>query len=359
MRFRASMVLFTDTAIRPLRIIRRCCCCGLISEPVLPELPPPMSASGARGASCGNAISASAISSTAAISSRLRDGLAPTAGSAAGHAPSFAVSPIPALRDIGTNSRVIAATQTRIDTSDIPPTSSPVFNLGDISPSKLVISAVRLSWPLHEYDAPHPGFVPWHTIELIPAQQRYLQAVSHVRASHSTITTKTPLNATSKGDNIMETVNVLVARPFPAPLMHKLENITPRLNITQRVPADAEELADLVGSVEILYAPALLREPEDAPRLRWVQIHSAGADQVLQHRLFTETDVTITTTSGIHAVNIAEYVLAQMLAFAHHLPTMFEDKRAKNWPEDRWERYLPHELRGATVGIVGYGSIGR
>ncbi|HQA69948.1 MAG TPA: D-2-hydroxyacid dehydrogenase [Aggregatilineales bacterium] len=157
----------------------------------------------------------------------------------------------------------------------------------------------------------------------------------------------------------METINVLVARPFPAALMNKLENISPRFNITQRVPASAEELADLVGSVEILYAPALLPEPEDAPRLRWVQIHSAGADQILQHRLFTETDVTITTTSGIHAVNIAEYVFAQMLAFAHHLPTMFEDKRAKNWPEDRWERYLPHELRGATVGIVGYGSIGR
>jgi len=157
----------------------------------------------------------------------------------------------------------------------------------------------------------------------------------------------------------METINVLVARPFPAALMNKLENISPRFNITQRVPASAEELADLVGSVEILYAPALLPEPEDAPRLRWVQIHSAGADQILQHRLFTATDVTITTTSGIHAVNIAEYVFAQMLAFAHRLPTMFEDKRAKNWPEDRWERYLPHELRGATVGIVGYGSIGR
>src|SRR5690606_15571038 len=80
----------------------------------------------------------------------------------------FAVSPIPALRDIGTNSRVIAATQTTIDTSDIPPTSSPVFNLGDISPSKLVISAVRLSWPLHEYDASRPGFVLCLTILLIP-----------------------------------------------------------------------------------------------------------------------------------------------------------------------------------------------
>src|SRR5690606_10320687 len=51
--------------------------------------------------------------------------------------------------------------------------------------------------------------------------------------------------------------------------------------------------------------------------------------------------------------------IAQILAFAHHLPRMIEDKQAKNWPEDRWDRYLPHELRGATVGIVGYGSIGR
>jgi phosphoglycerate dehydrogenase-like enzyme len=38
---------------------------------------------------------------------------------------------------------------------------------------------------------------------------------------------------------------------------------------------------------------------------------------------------------------------------------MLEDKRDKRWPEDRFTRFTPVELRGSTVGIVGYGSVGR
>ena len=38
---------------------------------------------------------------------------------------------------------------------------------------------------------------------------------------------------------------------------------------------------------------------------------------------------------------------------------MMRDKAEKRWAEDRFVRYSPVELRGSTVGIVGYGSIGR
>jgi hypothetical protein len=37
---------------------------------------------------------------------------------------------------------------------------------------------------------------------------------------------------------------------------------------------------------------------------------------------------------------------------------MANQKKAE-WPRDRWERFSPQELRESTVGIVGYGSIGR
>jgi len=48
-----------------------------------------------------------------------------------------------------------------------------------------------------------------------------------------------------------------------------------------------------------------------------------------------------------------------MLALGRRLPAMIRDKEAKRWAEDRFERFSPTELHGATVGIVGYGSIGR
>jgi phosphoglycerate dehydrogenase-like enzyme len=48
-----------------------------------------------------------------------------------------------------------------------------------------------------------------------------------------------------------------------------------------------------------------------------------------------------------------------VLALGHRLPDLMAAQRKAEWPRDRWERFLPLELRGSTVGVVGYGSIGR
>jgi phosphoglycerate dehydrogenase-like enzyme len=81
---------------------------------------------------------------------------------------------------------------------------------------------------------------------------------------------------------------------------------------------------------------------------------------VLAHPLFT-SDVAFTTTSGIHAVSIGEYVLAMILAWRHRLPALFDQQRRGEWPPDdqRWPLFVPDELAGQTIGIAGYGSIGR
>ncbi len=150
-------------------------------------------------------------------------------------------------------------------------------------------------------------------------------------------------------------INVLITLPFPDVLIEKLGGISPQLVCTQREEPDPEDIAD----VDVLYTFSALPHPDDAPRLKWVQFHSAGIDHIIDHPLYTDSEIELTTTSGIHAIPVAEYVLAQMLAFAHHLPKMFEDKLHTRWPRDRWARYKPDELHGATVGIVGYGSIGR
>jgi phosphoglycerate dehydrogenase-like enzyme len=47
------------------------------------------------------------------------------------------------------------------------------------------------------------------------------------------------------------------------------------------------------------------------------------------------------------------------LALGHRLPDLIVHQKRSEWPKDRWERFSPLELRGSTVGIVGYGSVGR
>lgn len=89
-----------------------------------------------------------------------------------------------------------------------------------------------------------------------------------------------------------------------------------------------------------------------APRLKWIQLTSAGADRLLDSG-FIEGGVTVTTVSGLHATPIGEYVLAQMLMFAKGAPKFIRAQQ-----KHEWVRYMPQELLGKTVGIVGMGHIG-
>ncbi|MBF6599907.1 MAG: D-2-hydroxyacid dehydrogenase [Dehalococcoidia bacterium] len=89
-----------------------------------------------------------------------------------------------------------------------------------------------------------------------------------------------------------------------------------------------------------------------APRLRWIQLTSAGADRLLSSG-FIEGGIVVTTVSGLHATPIGEYVLCVMLMFAKGAPNIL---RAQQRHE--WLRSMPTELRGKTVGIIGMGHIG-
>lgn len=144
--------------------------------------------------------------------------------------------------------------------------------------------------------------------------------------------------------------------------LERFQSLSPDLKIEQRSVPSLKEIPDsLWQDVEILYTFAgTLPSPEQVPRLRWIQLYSAGANRVLNQPLF-KTSVIFTTTSGLHASNIAEYVMMVILDWYHHFPLMEEWQRRGEWPPapDREALFTPQELRGKTIGIVGYGSIGR
>jgi phosphoglycerate dehydrogenase-like enzyme len=69
--------------------------------------------------------------------------------------------------------------------------------------------------------------------------------------------------------------------------------------------------------------------------------------------------VKLTTASGVHMPVMGEYALMMMLAHAHRLPRLLRAQAAHEWPANRAELFSATELRGQTLGVVGYGSIGR
>jgi phosphoglycerate dehydrogenase-like enzyme len=171
--------------------------------------------------------------------------------------------------------------------------------------------------------------------------------------------------AMTAGNMVGERV-ALVNRPWPEEWLAALSAVAPGWRIVGQGAASPERLGDapiapdLWRVAEVAYAFGQLPAPEDAPALRWVQLFSAGADHFRHHPLFS-TNVTFTTVSGVHAICIAEHVFAGVLAWNHRLPRALEGQRRAEWPEDRlrYATYVAPELWGQTIGILGYGSIGR
>lgn len=155
-------------------------------------------------------------------------------------------------------------------------------------------------------------------------------------------------------------VKVLCTLRFTGEQLDKLRTVSPRLVVEQRTCHDAKEVGEALDEdTEVL---SVSRLPDDllskAPKLRWVQLHSAGVNHLLAHPIM-KSDVLITTTSGIHATPIAEYAFASMLAWSRRLPKMLYYQNQREWPKGRSDIFVGQQLRGATLGIVGYGSIGR
>jgi phosphoglycerate dehydrogenase-like enzyme len=90
-------------------------------------------------------------------------------------------------------------------------------------------------------------------------------------------------------------------------------------------------------------------------KLRWIQIASAGYTQLFGLDL-PARGVRATNARGCFDVPIAEWNIAMMIDLTRNLRQMIRNQEAAVW--DR-SAVFQRELRGATVGLWGYGGIGR
>jgi phosphoglycerate dehydrogenase-like enzyme len=111
-------------------------------------------------------------------------------------------------------------------------------------------------------------------------------------------------------------------------------------------PADA--ILHWAGSRDLLRSAFLSN-----PGVRWVHSRSAGLDHLLFPEL-VESPVPLTNGTGVFSPSLGEFALAAILYFAKDFRRMLRNQEA-----GRWEPFDVEEIAGRTVGIVGYGDIGR
>jgi phosphoglycerate dehydrogenase-like enzyme len=160
----------------------------------------------------------------------------------------------------------------------------------------------------------------------------------------------------------MHHIKVLMSLRFTDAQVERVRAVSPRLVVAQKSLKEGADFSDpsalFDGDEEIFYGTIPPRDLARAPRLKWVQLHTAGINHLANHPIL-QSDVRITTSSGIHAVPIGEFAIALMLALARKFPTMTRKQDRSEWPRDKWRLLVGAELRGKTLGVVGYGSIGR
>ena len=125
-----------------------------------------------------------------------------------------------------------------------------------------------------------------------------------------------------------------------------------------RSPEQEEEFLGMLAEAEVLFdfprghIEDLTRA---APKLCWVQGSMAGAGEISARADLQDTDVTVTTASGVFSHSLAEFAMAGLLTHAKRLDYLRQDKKEKLWRDD----FVSETLQGKTLCIVGMGSIGR
>lgn len=125
------------------------------------------------------------------------------------------------------------------------------------------------------------------------------------------------------------------------------------------VATSAEDVDREIADTQVLIGGRLTESQlERAEQLVWHHVPWVGVEGILSPTMLAR-DIVLTNGSGVNSANIAEHVVAMMLAFARDLPRFVRDQEQHAWRH--WNDDEPHffELGGQKVVCLGTGDIGQ
>jgi glyoxylate reductase len=164
------------------------------------------------------------------------------------------------------------------------------------------------------------------------------------------------------GDNARTLARCFVTRELPGPALDRLREVHEVDVWSQRLPPPYDELrrrtADAEGLLSLLTDRVDADLIESSPSLRAIANYAVGYDNV-DLAAAAARGIPVGNTPDVLTDATADLAFALLLAAARKLPEAIRAVLDDDWPT--WEpgRYLGYDVHGATLGIVGFGRIGR
>jgi len=157
---------------------------------------------------------------------------------------------------------------------------------------------------------------------------------------------------------------IFVHHPFdlwnaPAWFAERLQESFRQLNVVH-LP-DYKRVDKEIPDAEIAITWSIRPEQiKAAKRLRWIHSPAAAVHQLIFPEL-VNSDIILTNAREVHGPVVAEHVIALIFALAKKIPGSVRLQEKRVWGQQILWDELPRvrEVAGATVGLIGLGSIGR
>ena len=144
----------------------------------------------------------------------------------------------------------------------------------------------------------------------------------------------------------------------PPQFSDRLRKEFPQLDVVHL--NDDDQIEKQISDAEIVVSWTLRpNQFTAANKLRWIHSPAAAVHQLMFPELI-ESEVILTNGSEVHGATVAEHAIALIFALAKKLPLAMRCQEQRVWGQNQvWEsRPQPREVAGATLGLIGLGSIG-
>jgi D-3-phosphoglycerate dehydrogenase len=149
-------------------------------------------------------------------------------------------------------------------------------------------------------------------------------------------------------------MRIVLCYPVEPQHIARIQSVWPEAEI---VDAGQEGIAAELPEADIFCGHPKVPVPWDETvrhgRLQWIQSSAAGLDHCLVPSVI-ESNITVTSASGVLARQVADQTLALLLGVLRSLPTFFRAQQKREFI-----RRPTRDLHGARIGIVGLGGNGR